>query len=492
MQDRKLLPAPPANAYLFALAACALATALALPLRDYLNPVNAVMFYLLGVIITAARYGRSASIAASIFAFLSYNFFFTEPYYTFDVDDYKDVLTLLLLLICGIIAGAQTSKLQAERNFFRSKEHNTSVLYAMSNELTATRGRERIIATISRHVAEAFDASVIVWFPQSNIAELREEQAARWAYEHQQPAGLRTPTLPGARGLYVPLSGTTHVLGVLGLTPNHPFSIDEREMIQTFANLAAAALERADIADIAEKNKIEAEGEKLRNALLSAVSHDFRTPLASIKGVISSLLMEDNRMQPEDKKELLASAHGEVARLERIVSNLLEVTLLESGKLTLKKDYYFLPELVGNALKQTEAALQGRQVICHIQPDLPALQVDGLLIEQVLVNLLENAGKYTPADSPVRLHCDGYGGQVKIVIEDKGQGLPAGEEEKIFDAFHTATPNNRKGSGLGLAICRGILQAHGGSIKAENRPEGGAVFTITLPVGAVPIMTEAA
>ncbi len=178
-----------------------------------------------------------------------------------------------------------------------------------------------------------------------------------------------------------------------------------------------------------------------------------------------------------------------MARLERIVSNLLEVTLLESGKLKLKKDYYFLPELVGNALKQTEVVLQGRKVTCQMPQNLPALYVDGLLIEQVLVNLLENAAKYTPAGSPVAIYGDSYGEQLKIVIEDAGTGIPAGEEEKIFDAFHTAA--ERKGSGLGLAICRGILQAHGGSIKAENRSEGGAAFTITLPAGALPAITEA-
>jgi len=480
----------PTKAYVFALATSAVATALALPLRDYLNPANAVMFYLLGVILTAARYGRRASIAASIFAFLAYNFFFTKPYYTFYVNDYKDVLTLLLLLVSGIIAGAQTSKLQAERNFFRTKEHNTSVLYAMSNELTATRGREQIVATTSHHIEEAFNAQAIVWSPSTKLEVLREEQAARWAYEHQQSSGLGTTTLPGAQGYYIPLKGTEYVLGVMPRT-HQSFTADEREMIHTFANLAASALERTDIAEMAEKTKVEAEGEKLRNALLSAVSHDFRTPLSSIKGVISSLLMEDNRLQPDDKKELLASAHGEVARLERIVSNLLEVTLLDSGKLKLKQDYYFLPELVGNALKQTESVLQGRKIACQIPPNLPALYVDGLLIEQVLVNLLENAAKYTPEGSPVALHCNAYAGQVKIVIEDEGSGIPAGEEEKIFDAFHTAvTTQPRKGSGLGLAICRGILQAHEGNIKVENRSEGGAIFTIILPVGAVPVMTE--
>ncbi len=209
---------------------------------------------------------------------------------------------MLLLLVSGLVAGAQTSKLQAERNFFRTKEHNTSVLYAMSNELTAKRGREQIAATVSRHVKDAFHAKAIVWFPGTKLEELREEESARWAYEHQQSSGRGTTTLPGAQSYYVPLKGTDYVLGVM--PSDHEFSSDEREMIHTFANLAASALERADIAEMAEKTKVEAEGEKLRNALLSAVSHDFRTPLASIKGVISSLLMEDNRLSPEDKKDL--------------------------------------------------------------------------------------------------------------------------------------------------------------------------------------------
>ncbi len=476
-----------ARGLFFAMGSCALATALALPLRSYLNPQNAVMFYLVGIIVTAARFGRKAAAAAAVLAFLCFNFFFTEPYYTFLVEDRRDILTLLLLLVSGMIAGAQTSRLKAERNFFRIKEHNTSVLYAMSNDLTATRGREAIIGVICRHVEEAFSARAICWFNDTPLEDLREEQAAKWAYEHGQATGLGTATLPGAQGYYVPLRGGVQVLGVLGLIPNQAASnADARGMIQTFANLAASALERSAISELAEKTKLEAEGEKLRNALLSAVSHDFRTPLASIKGVISSLLMEDGRLSAEDVKDLLLSAHGEAARLERIVSNLLEVTLLESGKLKLKKDFYFLPELVGNALKQAEPVLHQRVVTCHMQPELPALQVDGLLIEQVLVNLLENAAKYTPEYSPITLHCSAYGDKAVMVIADEGPGIAAGEETRIFEPFHTSAQSQRKGSGLGLAICRGILLAHEGSIHAENRVEGGAAFTITLPVGSQP------
>ncbi len=481
----------PERGYLFALIVSALATIIALPLRDYLNPQNAVMLYLLGVVITAARYGRRASILASILSFLCYNFFFTQPYYTFDVNDYKDFLTLALLLITGVIAGAQTSKLQQERNFFRQKERNTAALYGMSNALTAKRERDNIISVIRQHLEEAFDATALVWLPDGEaLAELREQEAARWAYENKQPSGMGTPTLAGARGYYLPLEGTSGIMGVLGLVPHteRQFTTSECEMIKTFGNLAATALERVAIAEMAEKSKVEAEGEKLRNALLSSVSHDFRTPLASIKGVISSMMI-DEQLPTGERKELLSSAYHETARLERMVSNLLDVTLLESGKLTLKQDYYFIPELVGNAIARTKELLDSRTVECKFDKELPAIKADGLLIEQVLVNLLENAAKYTPTDSAITITARKEGNAIRMEVVDQGQGIPSGEEQKIFDKFHRGARSGQ-GSGLGLAICRGIITVHGGSITAHNRDSGGAVFSFTLPFSATPDLTQ--
>jgi two-component system sensor histidine kinase KdpD len=483
----------PESGYVFALVVSVSATILALPLRDYLNPQNAVMLYLLGVVITAARYGRRASILTSILSFICYNFFFTQPYYTFAVNDYKDFPTLLLLLVTGVIAGAQTSRLQQERNFFRQKERNTSSLYGISNALTARRERANIISVICQHLEEAFDATALVWFPDGEaLPELREQEAARWAYENKQPSGMGTSTLAGARGYYLPLEGTGGIMGVLGLVPHfqRQFTASEREIIKTFGNLAATALERVAIAEMAEKSKVEAEGEKLRNALLSSVSHDFRTPLASIKGAISSMMI-DGQLPAGEQKELLSSAYNETARLERMVGNLLDVTLLESGKLTLKQDYYFIPELVGNAISRTKELLDGRTVECKFDQDLPAIKADGLLIEQVLVNVLENAAKYTPPDSAILISARQENANIRLEIADQGQGIPPGEEQKIFDKFHRSSRDG-KGSGLGLAICRGIITAHGGSITARNRDSGGAVFSFTVPAYAVsPTLDEA-
>ena len=418
------------------------------------------------------------------------------------MNDYHNVLTLGMLLATGILAGAQTSKLHTQSLFFRRKERNTAALYAMSHQLAATRGRDNIVDVICRHLEEIFDANITVWLPDQNSPKAlilvshpglkpgaREEHVAWWAYEYQQSAGLGTATLPGAKGYYLPLIGSTGKLGVLGILPKEPeynFTTEERSLLDTFASLAATALERASIATLAEKSQVEAESEKLRNALLSSISHDLRTPLASIKGAISSLLMDHAKLKPEIRKDLLNSAREEVGRLEHIISNLLDMTLLESGKLSLKKDYYFIPELVGNALKQAKLLLEGRQVHCHLQPDLPAIYVDGLLIEQVLVNLLENAVKYTPTGTDITITAknkDEESRELLIVVEDQGPGIPVGEEEKIFEKFYTTGyQSRRKGSGIGLAICKGIIHAHNGTIQVQNRAEGGAAFHIVLPV----------
>lgn len=489
------------HGYGFAVALCALATVIALPFKGDFASENFVMLYLVGIILTAARYGRRASILASIISFCSYNFFFTEPYYSFDVKDYNDLITLSLLLITGLISGAQTSWLRAQSRFFRRRERNTSSLYAMSRELASARGRNAIVEIIRKHLEDTFGVIATVWLPDKEDlvvlvsptgleSELREERAAWWAQERKQPSGMGTSTLTGARGYYIPMEGSENVVGVLGFIPKETgqqFTAEERALFETFGALAASALERVAAADRVEQHKVEAESERLRNTLLSSVSHDLRTPLASIKGVISSLMMEEMDLNPETKKDLLHSAYTEVARLERIVSNLLDVTLLESGRLTLKKDFYFLPELIGSAIKQVEPQLGSHKIQTQISKDLPAIEVDGILIEQVLVNLLENAVKYTPGNTTITVLAKrSSNNKIQVQIEDDGPGIPKGQEERIFDKFTALPQEGKQGSGLGLAICRGILNAHGGTIYAANRKTGGAVFTFSLPAATLP------
>ena len=484
-----------------------LATTCGMVIRESFNSENVIMLYLLAVIILAARYGWAVSMVTSFLSFICFNLFFVQPYYSLTVNSYNDVVTLFLLLGVGFFASLQTSNLQAQSRFFRRKEHNTSALYSMSQELSNIRRREELLAVIKRRLEQAIDGKAALFFPDDHgdlesaivggfRAGVREEVVARWVYHHGQPAGLGTNTMPGACGYFVPLSGSSGTFGVLGLMPSlsgHILNPEEKDMIDTFAALAAAAVERVNMAAVAESRKIEAESEKLRNALLSSVSHDLRTPLASIKGVISSLLLDDDRSDAESRRELLTSAHDEVARLERVVGNLLDVTRLEAGEVKLKLDYYFAPELIGNALKQTASLLKQHHITTKIENDLPAIWVDGLLTEQLLINLLENAAKYTPPESSIIISAKRIAPEwIEVAVEDNGPGIPDNQERNIFDKFTTfAVQQNTYGAGLGLTICRAIVQAHGGQIAARNRELGGARFSFTLPVAAEPLLEPA-
>jgi two-component system sensor histidine kinase KdpD len=485
--------------YTLAVLCVVAATAIGLPFREYFKPENLVMFYLAGVAVVAVRHGWAASMLGAILSVLAYNFFFTQPYYSFSVYSFNDILTLVILMLTSILIGSQTSRLHQQSRFYQSKERHSSALYAMSHELAATRGRENLISVICRRLENLMDGLVMLWLPNNKDAlelanypllktEVKEESVARWAFQHKQAAGLGTMTMPGARGYYLPLLGSSGALGALGFIPQtieRRLTSEERDLLETFAALAASALERAAVTELAEQRKVETETEKLRNTLLSSVSHDLRTPLASIKGAISSLLMDESKLDAATKHELLQSAHDEMSRLEKIVSNLLDVSLLESGALTLKRDYYFVPELIGNALKQVEPLLIDKKVSIEIESNLLPVWVDGTLMTQVFTNLLENAAKYTPEKTEVTISSklnrrDGY---MQIVVEDNGPGIPKGQEEKIFDKFMSLSRKGmRRGTGLGLAICRGIMKAHGGTIKAGNRKGRGAAFVVTLPL----------
>ncbi len=488
--------------YIIGLLLAALATGCGLLIRQSFNPENVVMLYLLAIIVLAARYGWAVSMATSFLAFICFNFFFVQPYYSLTVNSYNDVVTLALLLGVGFFASLQTSSLQAQTRFFRRKERNTSALYSMSQELANVRLVEELCGVIKRRLEQALDGTALLFFPdehgdlesaiESDVhAGVKEEVAVRWVYQQQQPAGLGTTTMPSAKGYFVPLNGSSGTFGVLGLIPRttgHILSPEEKDMVDTFGSLAASALERVRVSQTSELRKVEAESEKLRNALLSSVSHDLRTPLASIKGVISSLLLDDDTTDASTRRELLGSAHDEVARLERVVGNLLDVTRLEAGEVKLKLDYYFAPELIGNAIKQTGTLLQEHHLRTAIEEPLPAVWVDGLLIEQLLINLLENAAKYTPAGSLVLISAKRItAAWLEIAIEDNGPGIPENQEQQIFNKFTTfATQQNTYGAGLGLTICRAIVDVHGGSIAARNREVGGARFSFSMPIAQNP------
>jgi two-component system sensor histidine kinase KdpD len=372
-----------------------------------------------------------------------------------------------------------------------------AALFAMSRVMASTRGVGALLQISVRHVSEVFASPVVVLLPSDGTGlasvgggqfdpDANDLGVARWVFEHRQPAGLGTATLPGASALYVPQLGSTGAVGVLGVRPadRHAFDAPERlHQLETFAAQTALALERARLAEDAQAAQVRIETERLRNSLLSSVSHDLRTPLAAITGAVTTILDDGARLTAATRQELLESVREEADRLNRLVQNLLEMTRLESGALQLRREWHPLEEVIGAALGRLGKRLSGRRITTRVPPDLPLVPIDDVLIEQVLMNLLDNALKYTPAGSPIEIIATAGERNVTVEVADRGPGLPPGEENKVFDKFYRAAPTETRGAGLGLAICRGIVQAHGGRIWAQNLPGGGVAFLFTLPLG---------
>jgi two-component system sensor histidine kinase KdpD len=373
----------------------------------------------------------------------------------------------------------------------------------MSRELAATRSQRDLIAIATRHLAACFGAQVQILLrgptgqveppagpPPGFPLDDKERGVAQWVFDNGRPAGVGTDTLPGAQARYLPLLAASGAVGVLGVKPVDPATLEDPAMqglLEAFAGQSALALERGLLAERAQQELVEIEAERLRTSLLSSLSHDLRTPLGAITGAASSLIERPETASQPAGRELLTTILDEAQRMNRLIANLLDMIRVESGALQVQKDWQPLEEPVGVALIRLEERLRERPVKVHLPPDLPLVPVDGVLIEQVFVNLLENAAKYTPPGTAVEIAAEVVDGAVRVDVADRGPGLPPGEETRVFDKFHRAAGTSGAGGiGLGLTICRGIVLAHGGRIWAENRPGGGAVFHFTLPLDGGP------
>jgi two-component system sensor histidine kinase KdpD len=459
---------------------------------------NLIMAYLLGVVAVATRSGRGPTVLASLLSVATFDFFFVPPFFSFAVSDTQYLVTFAIMLVVALVISGLTVRIRAQADAARDRERRTSALYAMSRELASTRGVDALLAIAIRHIVDVFPAEVSVLLPDgagrlaptspaaATLGTNAAEQAvAQWVFAHRELAGLGTATLPGATALYVPLIGSRGAVGVLGVKPSERHAFDSPEqlhLLETFANQMALAIERASLANEAQASEVRMETERLRNSLLSSVSHDLRTPLATITGAATTILESESRLDQRTQRELLESVREEADRLNRLVQNLLEMTRLESGALELRRDWHSLEEVVGAALGRLAKSLGTRRVTVSIPPDLPLVAIDDVLIEQVFVNLLDNAIKYTPADSAIRIIVTATDRSVTAEVADHGPGLPKGQEARVFEKFYRAAPDSRRGAGLGLAICRGVVLAHGGRIWAHNLPEGGVAFLFTLPL----------
>ena len=462
-----------------------------------------VMVYLLGVVLSAWRLGRLPSIVTAVLGVAAFDYFFVPPHFTFAVSDVRHLFTFAVLLAVGLLVSTLTGRLRDQAESSASRERRTSALLALSRDLAARRDREVLLPLAAGHVSAAFGAPVLVAalrapetpvevFDVSGRAQPLSAEAGliRWAIDHGSAAGRGTDTLPGAEATVAPMSVGRGVVGalVLRLPAAAPApSLESIRLLETFAVQIAGALERTWLTEEAEGARIAVETERLRNAVLSSVSHDLRTPLAGILGAASGLQEGEGRLSPATRAELVGGIRTEAERLDRVLANLLDMTRLEAGAVTPHKEWQPIEEVVGSALNRLERKLEGRRVDVDVPADLPLIPVDALLIEQVLVNLLENAIRHTPPGTPIEVGARPRGGrEVLVRVSDRGPGLPPGEEERVFEKFHRAAAPGVPGTGLGLSVCRGLVRVHGGTISARNREGGGACFEFTIPIEGTP------
>ena len=491
--------------YLQATVVVAVVTGVAFLMYPRFELTNIVMVYLLGVMVVALWLGRTPSVLASILSVLAFDFFFVPPRFSFAVSDTEYLVTFTVMLGAALALSTLAHWLRLQTDAARQRERRTAALYRLSRELAAVRTSDELLATAVRTIGEDFEARVSVLLPEaggrlrlragelgSAHHERHEIGVAQWAFDNAQPAGWGTATLPAARGLYLPLRGGGGPIGVLGLEARRHqegLPTEQFRFLETLANQVALALERARLAEQAEENRVQVESERLKNTLLSSVSHDFRTPLAVITGAATSLLGRDG-LGDVARDELAATIVEESQRLSRQVSDLLDMTRLEAGSVEVKKEWHSLEEVVGAVLERHGPALAAREIRVDVSA-APFVLLDDVLIGQAIFNLVENALKYTPARSPIEIRASRDEGGVTIEVADRGPGLPEGTEQRVFDKFYRGADSaGFRGVGLGLAICRGIVQAHGGRIEAVNRPGGGVAFRFWLPVEGEPPTIE--
>lgn len=477
-------------------------TAIALLGREAFHLPDVVMLYLLAILIAAFRLGRGPAVAAAALSVGSYDFFFVPPFFRLSVEAARHILTFAMMFGLGLVVSGLTARLRQEEREARAREAHTSVLHELSRELVGVDDAKQAAQVAARHASQVFGCEAIIHLlaPSDASGTLPDEwgvplapqelEVARWVMEHAMIAGAGTEIHPGAHVAGVPLTAGLEPLGALLLRKPDPRVMDgsHRSFLEIFARQISLAIERVRLAEAARRATLQARAEQMRSSLLSAVSHDLRTPLATITGAGTALRDEQSRLTPAQRAEFVQTICVEAERMERLIGNILDMVRIESGGMQLRRDWIPLEEVLGSALVRLDAQLAGREVKADLPAELPLVFLDPVLFEQVFVNLLDNAVKYTPPGSPILIEARSVDGVVEMEVADRGPGIPPGEEERIFEKFRRGGQDRGGGVGLGLAICRGIVEIHGGTITAGNREGGGVVFRIRLPIREAPPM----
>lgn len=498
--------------YAWAVASSAAVSLLATPLLRFFDLANIVMLFLLTVVIIATKFGRRAALAAAVINVLAFDFFFVPPRFNFSVSDAEYLITFAVMMIVGLIIGQLTASLQYQARVARYREERARSLFEMARELGKALTLEQVTDIGRRYVERAFRGHAALLLPDADnrlmlaqgddaagspasSARTPDIGLAQWAYDHGEPAGRGTDTLPGSPTLYLPLQAPMRTRGVIAVEPANARLLmipEQRQLLDTYTALVAIAIERVHFVTVAQDTLVSMESERLRNSLLSALSHDLRTPLTALIGQaenLSAALARDGSPHGVGAQAIVEQAR----RTAQLVSNLLDMARLQAGAVALRHDWQSLEELAGSAIRSIEGALAQHPVSVRLPDDLPLLYGDAVLLERVLANLLENAAKYTPPGTPIQLTAhsagDADGDTLVIEVADDGPGLPPGDPDRLFRTFTRGdAESSTAGVGLGLAICRAIMRAHGGDIEAANRPSPahGALFRCTLPQRVAP------
>ncbi|KRV68102.1 sensor histidine kinase [Pseudomonas citronellolis] len=491
--------------YLLAALAAAGASALAWGVSRLLELPNISLVFLAAVLLVAVRSSLWPALVCAVLSFLAYDFLFIPPYFSLSIQREQDVLTLLFFLLMAALTGNLAARQRRQLQVLRDTQEETGALLELSRKLTAATDRQAVLAAAAQQFALWNDLDICVlarqhddWKVESGHARGFDEQeraAADWAWQHDQPAGLGTGTLPAGRWWWWPLSAEEGPLALLGVRPKdgEPLPGQRRRLLAALGQPLAQALARARLADDLEAARLHGETEQLRSALLASVSHDLRTPLTTMRGAIDSLLALGNAIPPADRKELLESTRDEAERLDRYIQNLLDMTRLGQGGLKLARDWVAPEDIVGSAVHRLRALLAPYRVETRVPAELPLLYVHAALIEQALVNVLENAARFSPPGGRLRVQAAQVGDELQFSVSDEGPGIPEVEREKIFDMFYSAARGDRGGpsTGLGLAICQGMVGAHGGRISVGDGLDGrGTTLTLHLPLQRQPDLEQ--
>lgn len=488
--------------YLWAALVCAVTTVLAWASLPWFDLANIIMLYLVGVVLVAGWLGRGPATLGSFLSVLAFDVFFVPPSFSLSVEDSRHLLTFAIMLAVALTISNVAAGMRYQARVALYRERRTRALNELGRELAGALMVEQILEAAQRHLEGVFQSKACILLPDADekvrcqppAEDLPLDPAiAQWVYDHQQPAGLGTQTLPGASMHYLPLRAPMRTRGVLALLPGQRrliFLPEQSRLLETMAGQIALALERVHYVEVAQDALVRMESERMRNSLLAALSHDLRTPLTVLAGLADSLELAGPPLPPA-QAEIARTIRSESLRTSTLVTNLLEMARLQQGQVRLRREWQTLEEVLGSVLQTLAGPLARHEVHVDLPANLPLLEIDTALMERVFCNLLENAAKYTPPGSGIEVAARLDGDRVTISVSDTGPGLPLGREEALFDTFTRGEEESPvSGVGLGLAIVRAIVQAHKGTVRGENRPEGGARFLISLPVGEPPSVPE--